>query len=79
MRRPGIYIVYVDIVNQVAAKGIPELAGIAEVQVILGLNSRQHAAKLARRDDFPVPVSRLAMGPVWRAVDVRAWKRQHRS
>ncbi|MEK6327621.1 MAG: AlpA family phage regulatory protein [Actinomycetota bacterium] len=59
-----------------AAKRVPELAGIAEVASILGLNSRQHAYNLTRRPDFPAPVQRLRATPVWRAADVRAWKRR---
>lgn len=47
----------------------PKLAGLAEVASLAGV-SRQRAAQLAAHPDFPEPVQRLAMGPVWRESDV---------
>lgn len=47
----------------------PKLAGLAEIAGLAGV-SRQRAAQLARHPDFPKPVDRLAMGPVWREADV---------
>ena len=48
---------------------IPKLAGLAEVASLAGV-SRQRAGQLANHPDFPKPVDRLAMGPVWREADV---------
>lgn len=50
---------------------IPKLAGLAEVAGLAGV-SRTRAGQLAAHPDFPEPVQRLAMGPVWREADV--WK-----
>jgi len=47
----------------------PKLAGLAEVASLAGV-SRQRAGQLASHPDFPKPVDRLAMGPVWREADV---------
>jgi len=47
----------------------PKLAGLAEVASLAGV-SRQRAGQLAAHPDFPEPVQRLAMGPVWREADV---------
>ena len=47
----------------------PKLAGLAEIAGLAGV-SRQRAAQLAAHPDFPKPVDRLAMGPVWRETDV---------
>jgi predicted DNA-binding transcriptional regulator AlpA len=48
----------------------PKLAGLAEVASLAGV-SRQRAAQIANHPDFPKPIDRLAMGPVWREADVR--------
>jgi predicted DNA-binding transcriptional regulator AlpA len=48
----------------------PKLAGLAEVANLAGV-SRARAGQLASHPDFPEPVQRLAMGPVWREDDVR--------
>jgi predicted DNA-binding transcriptional regulator AlpA len=50
----------------------PKLAGLAEVASLAGV-SRQRAAQLAAHPQFPEPVDRLAMGPVWREADVKAF------
>jgi prophage regulatory protein len=46
----------------------PKLAGLAEIAGLAGV-SRQRAAQLAAHPDFPEPVQRLAMGPVWLEAD----------
>ena len=48
---------------------IPKLAGLAEVASLAGV-SRTRAGQLANHPDFPEPVQRLAMGPIWRESDV---------
>ena len=50
----------------------PKLAGLAEIASLAGV-SRQRAGQLAAHPDFPQPVQRLAMGPVWREADVQAF------
>lgn len=47
----------------------PKLAGLAEMASLAGV-SRQRASQIASHPDFPAPVARLAMGPVWREADV---------
>lgn len=47
----------------------PKLAGLAEIAGLAGV-SRTRASQLAAHPDFPAPVDRLAMGPVWRESDV---------
>ncbi len=51
---------------------IPKLAGLAEVASLAG-KSRTRAGQLANHPDFPEPVQRLAMGPVWLEADVKAF------
>ncbi len=45
---------------------------------MLGNVSRQRASVIANQRNFPEPVAVLAMGKVWRKVDVEAWIREHR-
>lgn len=47
----------------------PKLAGLAEVAGLASV-SRTRAGQLAAHPDFPEPVGRLAMGPVWLESDV---------
>lgn len=55
---------------------IPKLAGLAEVAALLAARagkakvSRSYAGQVTARRDFPEPVQRLAMGPVWLESDV---------
>lgn len=55
---------------------IPPLAGLAEVAQILGVR-KTTAARYTYREDFPQPVARLAMGPVWAVEDVEEWAKQY--
>lgn len=50
--------------RQLPTPNVPELVGTSEIAAILGV-SRQRAQALARRDDFPEPIARLASGSVW--------------
>lgn len=52
-----------------------ELWGVHEIARELGIK-RETVYYHLKRDGFPEPVARLAMGPVWRAEDVRAWRTQ---
>jgi prophage regulatory protein len=48
-----------------------------EFRVQLGV-SRQRAYIIIGRKDFPNPWRELAMGKVWRSMDVEKWIRDHR-
>jgi hypothetical protein len=50
----------------------PELAGVAEVAEICRVPKRT-AIRYTQRPDFPVPIDRLASGPIWRRADVERW------
>lgn len=50
----------------------PKLAGLAEIASLAGV-TRQRASQIAAHPGFPKPVDRLAMGPVWREADVKAF------
>jgi predicted DNA-binding transcriptional regulator AlpA len=52
--------------------GFPKLAGLAEVASLAGV-SRSRAGQLASHPDFPEPVDRLRMGPVWLEAEVEAF------
>jgi hypothetical protein len=60
-------------------RAVPKLAGLAEVAALLAERagkakvSRSYAGQVTAHPDFPVPVQRLAMGPVWVEADVRAF------
>jgi prophage regulatory protein len=49
-----------------------DLCGLAEIASRLGV-SVQRVDQLAKLDDFPEPVARLASGRVWLTDDIRAW------
>lgn len=57
-------------------RAVPKLAGLAEVAALLAERSgrakvsRSYAAQVTAHPDFPEPVQRLAMGPVWLESDV---------
>ena len=57
-------------------RAIPKLAGLAEVAALLAERagrakvSRSYAGQVTAHPDFPEPVQRLAMGPVWVEADV---------
>lgn len=53
------------------------LYGRGEIARRLGV-SRQRAAEIIDRADFPAPYDVLGMGAVWRIADVEAWIREHR-
>ncbi|HEX3958088.1 MAG TPA: hypothetical protein VHZ03_15850 [Trebonia sp.] len=48
----------------------PKLAGLAEIAGLAGV-SRTRAGQITAHPEFPKPVQRLAMGPVWVEADVR--------
>ncbi|MFG3710151.1 helix-turn-helix transcriptional regulator [Micromonospora sp. NPDC047730] len=53
------------------------LYGRGEIARRLGV-SRQRAAEIIDRPDFPAPYDVLGMGAVWQIADVEAWIREHR-
>jgi predicted DNA-binding transcriptional regulator AlpA len=52
------------------------LAGFKEVTGLLGVSTRT-ATRYTSLPDFPKPVARLAMGPIWDADEVAEWGRRH--
>lgn len=48
---------------------IPKLAGVAEIAALAGV-SRSRAGEKTKHPDFPAPLQRLAMGPVWAEAEV---------
>lgn len=64
--------------SQLVAQGVPDMVGMAEVQEILEINTRQQASQLAERRDFPRPVAELKAGRVWLRSDIERFRRQWR-
>lgn len=52
-----------------------DVMAAAEIADYLGV-SRQRVAVLVDRADFPVPIAHLAVGRIWRTVDIRQWAAQ---
>lgn len=61
---------------------IPDIVGVAEIQQILKVNTRQQIGQMAARDGFPDPVAILSAGRIWLREDIetfkRNWRRTHR-
>lgn len=51
---------------------------LAEVAEFLGV-SKQRAAILADRPDFPTPIDTLTVGRIWSAEDMRAYAKRRNS
>jgi hypothetical protein len=49
-----------------------DLVGVAEIAMTLR-TSRAQVSRWSLRDDFPAPVARLRMGPIWMRGDVERW------
>ena len=43
---------------------------------MLGVTKRT-ASRYTTKSDFPRPIARLAMGPIWRTAEVERWAREH--
>ncbi|MFI2650166.1 hypothetical protein [Micromonospora fulviviridis] len=54
------------------------LAGMAEIQQLLGGVSRQRASEIVARPGFPVPLDTLATGRIWERAAVVAWIAENR-
>ena len=54
------------------APTLPVLVGASEVGEMLGV-TRQRVHQLSGRPDFPVPLVKVAMGPLWDARAIRAF------
>ena len=65
-------------INELANEGIPEVVGVAEIQEILKVNTRQQVGQLAERSDFPAPVAELRAGRIWLRSDIEAFGKQWR-
>jgi predicted DNA-binding transcriptional regulator AlpA len=50
----------------------PDVIGVTEVAEIMGV-SKQRASELTKRANFPQPIARLALGPVWPKRNIEAW------
>jgi chromosome partitioning protein len=55
----------------------PELAGVAEIAAHNKVSSQAVTNWQQRYEDFPEPVARLRMGPVWKMDDVNEWIARH--
>ncbi|WP_018223125.1 MULTISPECIES: hypothetical protein [Salinispora] len=49
------------------------LAGMSEIQQLLGGVSRQRASEIVARPGFPAPLDTLATGRIWERDAVVAW------
>jgi hypothetical protein len=49
-----------------------KLMGVSEIAELMAV-SRQRAHQITKQADFPEPVARLAMGPIWEADDFDHW------
>lgn len=54
-----------------------DLVGIAEIAARAAVEPITVHSWRRRHRDFPAPVVRLAMGPVWRWADIEAWIAAH--
>ena len=54
----------------------PDLAGLSEIAAMLNVTKRT-ASNYTGRPDFPGPIERLEMGPVWRRVDIEEWAKKN--
>jgi predicted DNA-binding transcriptional regulator AlpA len=48
------------------------LCGVSEIADMLGV-SRQRAFQISTAQGFPIPLDRLASGPVWRRSAIEKW------
>ena len=68
-----------DLDKSLQDPSMPDLVGVDEVAKMLEV-SKQRASELAKRQDFPKPIARLAAGPVWKkaaiARHVSIWDRR---
>jgi predicted DNA-binding transcriptional regulator AlpA len=55
-----------------------DLVGVAEIAAIFN-TSRAQVSRWALREDFPDPVARLRMGPIWMRPDVERWGKQRKA
>lgn len=49
-----------------------ELVSVAEIAEMLDV-ARNSAWRWTQRPDFPEPIARLAVGPIWQKRDIEAW------
>ena len=49
------------------------LVGVAEIAADQGVSGQAVSHWVTRYEDFPEPVVRLAMGPVWMLEDIHEW------
>ncbi|MFV2096235.1 hypothetical protein EDC02_4387 [Micromonospora sp. Llam0] len=54
------------------------LAGMTEIQQMLGGISRQRASEIVKRSTFPAPLDSLNAGRIWSREAVAEWIKEHR-
>lgn len=52
------------------------IVGTAEAAELLGLQKSNFVTRISKRTDFPAPIARLAMGPLWYKEDILKWKKE---
>lgn len=57
---------------------MPKLLGTAEAAEFLGIKKQNFVTRIAKRKDFPRPIVRLKMGPIWSEEGIKAWKEKNR-
>jgi prophage regulatory protein len=54
-----------------------KLVGLAEIAQMLD-TSRTQVGRWTEREDFPPPIERLRMGPIWKRADVERWAKRRK-
>jgi len=67
-----------DRIAELVSRDVPEVVGVAEIQEILHINTRQQVSQLAEREDFPKPVAELRAGRIWLRSDIENFRKQWR-
>lgn len=52
------------------------VVGLSEIATLFRVTKRT-ALRYSKRTDFPAPIERLAVGPVWGRAEVEAWAGGH--
>lgn len=60
------------VVSQTLDAATTRFVGLAEIADMLD-TSRTQVNRWAEREDFPDPIERLRMGPIWRRSDIERW------
>ena len=63
-----------DRTAELAIRSVPDVVGVAEIQEILHIRSRQQVGQLAEREDFPKPIAALRAGRIWLRSDIEEFR-----